>query len=90
MASLRFDLPQRLGPTMAAMPAPLRRRSVLSAKDLKPCGSTRLVLTTDCPCREIGIHHDIRVAAPGGEREHGIHGQEGDCKDIHRIGMGWW
>ena len=36
MASLRFDFPQPLGPTMAAMPEPLNRISVFSKKDLKP------------------------------------------------------
>src|ERR1035438_1188874 len=30
MASLRFDLPQPLGPTIAAMPPPLKRSSVRS------------------------------------------------------------
>src|ERR1022692_1084364 len=40
MASLRFDLPQPLGPTIAAMPPPLKRSSVRSQKDLKPCSST--------------------------------------------------
>ena len=42
MASLMFDLPQPLGPTMAAMPSPLKRSSVRSQKDLNPCSSTRL------------------------------------------------
>src|SRR5579862_1500684 len=41
MASLRLDLPQPLGPTTAAMPPPLKRSSVRSQKDLKPCSSTR-------------------------------------------------
>ena len=41
MASLMLDLPQPLGPTMAAMPSPLKRSSVRSQKDLNPCSSTR-------------------------------------------------
>src|SRR5215475_2109418 len=41
MASLRLDLPQPLGPTMAAIPSPLNRSSVRSQKDLNPCSSTR-------------------------------------------------
>ena len=41
MASLMFDLPQPLGPTMAAMPSPLKRNSVRSQNDLNPCSSTR-------------------------------------------------
>src|SRR5450755_1814652 len=41
MASLRFDLPQPLGPTTAAIPPPLKHSSVRSQKDLKPCSSTR-------------------------------------------------
>src|SRR5581483_5503823 len=41
MASLMFDLPHPLGPTMAAMPCPLKRSSVRSQNDLKPCNSTR-------------------------------------------------
>ncbi len=36
MASLMFDLPQPLGPTMAVMPS-WKSISVGSAKDLKPC-----------------------------------------------------
>ena len=36
MASEMFDLPQPLGPTMAAMPSPWKRRSVRSQNDLKP------------------------------------------------------
>src|ERR1035438_10571218 len=32
MASLRFDLPQPLGPTIAAMPPPLKRSSVRSQR----------------------------------------------------------
>ncbi len=40
MASLMFDLPQPLGPTMAAMPSPLKRSSVRSQNDLNPCSST--------------------------------------------------
>ena len=35
MASLMLDLPQPLGPTMAAMPSPLKRSSVRSQKRLK-------------------------------------------------------
>src|SRR5580704_13738930 len=41
MASLKFDLPHPLGPTTAAIPPPLKRSSVRSEKDLKPCSSTR-------------------------------------------------
>src|ERR1700722_14125379 len=41
MASLRLDLPHPFGPTMAAMPPPLKRNSVRSQKDLKLCTSTR-------------------------------------------------
>src|SRR5581483_7214513 len=41
MASLMLLLPQPLGPTTAAMPSPLKRNSVRSQKDLKPCSSTR-------------------------------------------------
>src|SRR6266851_5207172 len=40
MASLRLDLPQPFGPTMAAMPPPLKRSSVRSQNDLNPCSST--------------------------------------------------
>src|SRR5277367_5867142 len=36
MASEIFDLPQPLGPTMAVMPSPWKRRSVRSQNDLKP------------------------------------------------------
>src|ERR1039458_3656908 len=36
MASEIFDLTQPLGPTMAAMPSPWKRRSVRSQNDLKP------------------------------------------------------
>src|SRR6202142_3258029 len=42
MASLRLDLPHPFGPTIAAIPPPLKRNSVRSQKDLKPCTSTRL------------------------------------------------
>src|SRR6202043_3997595 len=45
MASLIFDLPQPLGPTMAAMPSPLKRSSVRSQKDLNPCSSTHFSLS---------------------------------------------
>src|SRR5580693_2742001 len=41
MASLRFDFPQPLGPTTAAMPEPGNFISVLSKKDLKPWISIR-------------------------------------------------
>ena len=90
MASLRFDLPQPLGPTMAAMPAPLKRRSVLSAKDLKPCSSTRLSFSNGLSLPTIDFHHGSRVVALGGERKPRIHGFESDCKNIHRIRLGWW
>jgi hypothetical protein len=36
IASLRFDLPHPFGPTMAAMPAPWKRISERSQKDLNP------------------------------------------------------
>src|SRR3990172_5146063 len=39
-ASLIFDLPHPFGPTIAAMPSPLKAISVLSANDLKPSSST--------------------------------------------------
>src|SRR5437588_3415646 len=42
IASLIFDLPHPFGPTIAAMPSPLKRSSVRSQKDLNPCTSTRL------------------------------------------------
>ena len=45
MASLRFDLPQPFGPTMAAIPEPLNLNSVRSQKDLNPWISTRLSLS---------------------------------------------
>ena len=45
IASLRFDLPQPFGPTIAAMPAPLKRISVRSTKDLNPWISTRFSLS---------------------------------------------
>ena len=49
MASLIFDLPQPLGPTMAAIPSPLKRSSVRSQNDLKPCTSTRLSFSKALP-----------------------------------------
>src|ERR1039458_4124694 len=41
MASLMLLLPQPLGPTMAAIPSPLKRSSVRSQKLLNPCSSMR-------------------------------------------------
>src|SRR5579884_3395134 len=49
MASLMLDLPQPFGPTIAAMPSPLKRSSVRSQNDLKPCTSTRLSLSKALP-----------------------------------------
>src|SRR3712207_4520647 len=48
IASLRFDLPHPFGPTMAAMPAPWKRISERSQKDLNPWSSTRLSLSNGC------------------------------------------
>src|SRR5262249_38138327 len=42
LGSLRVGLPQPVGPTMAAIPSPLKRSSVRSQNDLNPCSSTRL------------------------------------------------
>ncbi len=49
MASLRFDFPHPFGPTMAAMPPPLKRSSVRSQKDLKPWISTRFSFSKPLP-----------------------------------------
>src|SRR5579863_6354008 len=49
MASLKFDLPQPLGPTTAAIPPPLKRSSVRSQKDLKPWSSTFLSFSNTVP-----------------------------------------
>src|SRR5580704_14087477 len=54
MASLMFDFPQPLGPTMAAMPSPLNRSSVRSQKDLNPCSSTRFSLSKASPRQRHG------------------------------------
>src|SRR5580692_12314730 len=54
MASLMFDLPQPLGPTMAAMPSPLNRSSVRSQKDLNPCNSTRFSFSKASPRQRHG------------------------------------
>src|ERR1035438_5230524 len=60
IASLRFDLPQPLGPTTAAIPSPLKRNSVRSQNDLKPWSSTFLNFSTAVPL----------VMTLGGERSH--------------------
>src|SRR5579885_1167587 len=49
MASLRLDLPQPFGPTMAAIPPPLNFSAERSQKDLKPCSSTRLSFSKPLP-----------------------------------------
>ena len=67
MASLRFDFPHPLGPTTAAMPEPLNRISVLSAKDLKPCSSTRFSFSNGLTPTENSLHRDSRIAALGGD-----------------------
>src|SRR5580692_2990400 len=54
IASLIFDLPQPLGPTMAAIPCPLNRSSVRSQKDLNPCSSTRFSLSNASPRQHHG------------------------------------
>src|SRR5512140_709189 len=41
MASLMLLLPHPFGPTIAAIPSPLKRSSVRSQKLLNPCSSTR-------------------------------------------------
>ncbi len=56
MASLRLDLPHPFGPTMAAMPPPLKRNSVRSQKDLKPCTSTRF-----------SFSKTVHLVLPGGD-----------------------
>src|SRR5580658_2880125 len=45
MASAIFDLPQPLGPMMAAMPSPWNLRSVRSQNDLKPRICSRFSLS---------------------------------------------
>src|ERR1022692_1327601 len=45
IASAIFDLPQPLGPMMAAMPSPWNLRSVRSQKDLKPRICSRFSLS---------------------------------------------
>src|SRR5271170_5236633 len=45
IASAIFDLPQPLGPTMAAMPSPWNLRSVRSQNDLKPRICSRFSLS---------------------------------------------
>src|SRR5258708_11925834 len=51
MASVMLDLPQPLGPTMAAMRAPESWTSVRSQKDLKPSIWTFLSLSKCDLCR---------------------------------------
>src|ERR1700733_1006801 len=56
IASLRLDLPHPFGPTMAAIPPPLKRNSVRSQKDLKPCTSTRF-----------SFSKTVHLVLPGGD-----------------------
>src|SRR5215471_21784577 len=49
IASLRLDLPQPFGPTIAVIPEPWNRISVRSQKDLKPWISTRFSLSKPAP-----------------------------------------
>src|SRR5581483_4424285 len=72
IASLMLDFPQPLGPTMAAMPSPLKRSSVRSQKDLNPCTSTRLSFSKAYTSTSGGdCHYTKRVLAESkGPRPH--------------------
>jgi len=50
IASMTFDFPQPLGPTIAVMPGS-RRISVFRANDLKPSSWILLILIERCPRR---------------------------------------
>src|SRR5262249_27190705 len=65
MASLRLDLPHPLGPTMAAIPSPLKRSSVRSQKDLNPCNPTLFIFSKPChPRLRLGGVVTILTAPP--------------------------
>ena len=64
MASEMFDLPQPLGPTMAAMPSPWKRRSVRSQNDLKPRICSFFSLSNVTPASALAGSAQIKATLP--------------------------